>query len=287
VIERAWIDDLKVHDVEELATIPYALSAVGGLGGSPAPKSSKTDRPRYHGSVVRSRWYQERVFELRGYVRGLDPGDALARLDTLKGALRLGQERLLRFRRLGFPEDERIAFRVESELDAPLEGVRRLLKWGVTVVSGDPRIYSDTLKVANYDPTAAGVGSGIVFPIDFPIVFEGVGGLERLEVQNGGNVETPPILSITGPALNPIVDLETTLESIYTQNLELLADEVAVIDVAQRKLTIGSDLRSELVDPARSIWFELQPSTNHLRLRGSNFAAGTTDLAVSFRDARI
>jgi hypothetical protein len=285
VLDRAYVDATKIHDVAD-AAIKSAISSHTGILGSPAPRQLVRDRSRYHGSVDHSRWYAARVIELAGRVRGDTVADAQVQLDAFKKAVALGIEHVFKFRRSGFPEDERCVVRVAQQLDVESKPLARTIPWTLVLLASDPRIYGDALKSGSYDPTAGTPGTGIDFPIDFPIVF-GTGSGSQLSVSNQGNFETPPVFTITGPVTTPIIDNDTTGESIYTKGLALLAGETAVVDVAKRTLTIAGVSRPDYVDAALTVWFELVVGTNLLRLRGSGMSGGQTQLAVSFRDARI
>lgn len=290
MLERAWVDALKIHDVAELATIAHSLRSVRGLG-SPPPKRASSSRPRGHGSTSRTRWYQERIIDLVGYTNAGSIGATQTAIDELKGAFALGAERIFRFRRSAFAEDDQVAFRVASELNAPGEGYQKTVRWDVSIEAPDPRIYGAALKSGTYDPTAFAMASGADVPLMFPLMFGAAGEMpEHLHVTNAGNFETPPVFTITGPATNPIIDNETTDEHIYTKNLALLAGETLVIDVAKKTARLGGPvgtLRLDVIDPAPTTWFELVKGENMLRLRGADFVAAQTSLVASFRDARI
>lgn len=291
MIDKLLVDGHLVHNVVGGAPDPAmktALATMLGLG-SPAPRASHSQRPRYHGDVDRTAYYGPRVINLAGWASGADPGDAWATVDTLKGWLALAGDHVAVFRRTGLAYDERVTFRVDGEVQATPRGpLSRTIAWAATLYCADPRVYADALSSGQYDPTTSSTGVGIDFPMTFPLRFAGAG-TTTLLVTNGGNYKTPPTLTITGPATPTAIDNETTGESIYFTGLALSAGDAVVVDVARRQVRLGAagTVRQDLVDASLTKWLELAPGPNSLRLRGGGFVAGQTQLAVSYRDARV
>ena len=294
MLAEAWLNDLKIHDVDALDSIPYALRAAG-LGSGPAPKARTEEKPRAHGSINRTRFYGARIFTLEGYcdasADGLTDVQAAAAteeaVDLLKRELALnGAPVVFKFRRLGWSFYERLEVVPAGAFEAPSSGWEPFVRWAVALEAPDPRIYSDTLSSGSYDPAAGAASGGLVFPLTFPLTFAGTGAT-YLTVNNAGSVETPPVFTITGP-LTPAtaIDNETTGESIYFNELDVSSGDEVVVDVAQRSLTYEGVARPDKIDGRLTTWFQLQPGDNRLRLRGGAAALGTTELAVTFRDAR-
>lgn len=104
--------------------------------------------------------------------------------------------------------------------------------------------------------------------------------VDGVAVINGGNRETPVVLTITGPVLNPQIVSDTAGKTMLF-NIDLLVGETLVIDSYYRtvKLNGTTNRRNVLVAPT---WFHLAKGTNTLRFRGES---GTGTLNVSFRSA--
>jgi hypothetical protein len=281
MITSAYLDDLQIHGGTD-----YGIS--GFQMGSPAPRAVTDLRPSEHGATDDTRYYGPRTFDVVGRVLAASVGDLWPLVDALKGALVLGSWHVLRFRREGLSYDERCLVRVDSPVDMPLVlGSTRMLQYGVTLFAADPRLYTDTESAGAYDPTDAGTG-GLAFPLDFELDFDVADGSAQLQAVNEGTIGTPPAYVITGPVTNPIIDNDTTGESIYTQECALSAGETLEIDVATRTVTLGGTTeRPDLIDVSLTTWGYLAPGTNLLRLRGSDMSVGSTELAVTFRSARI
>jgi hypothetical protein len=279
VIEYAYLDSLQIAG----GTNGIDLVSVEGLGGSPQPRTDHLEKPRGHGAVDRTQFYAGRTIELTGEVWGATPTAIYTTVDLLKKQLALGSDHILKFRREGFGQDERVTVRVADEVDVVIDLARRI-KWGVQLFAADPRLYGDTLKSSFYDPTVVGLG-GIDFPLDFPLVF-GQSTSGQMTVENQGNFPTPPVLTIEGPVTNPKVDNETVGKTIDLTGTFVQADDV-VIDVGSRRVTLNGAVRPDLIVVSTTAWWEIVPGDNTLRLRGSSMAGGQTRLTVAFRDARI
>jgi hypothetical protein len=261
---------------------------VTGFGWTKAPRTQRRARPRGHGSVDLTRYYDGRLYHLSGLIYGVSEADAQARLDALEQELALDGDSV-RFTWLlaGRTEPEWADVRVDGDLTYEFAAdSRSVIKWALTLFSGDPRRYGSSQRIASYDPTTAGSGAGLQFPVSFPLTFPGVE-VSNLKATNAGNFETPPVLTITGPVTNPTIDNDTTGESIVTTGLTLAAGEEAVIDVGAKTLTLAGTQRPDLIDASATTWFGLKAGTNLLRLRGTGMSSGETELAVSFHDARI
>lgn len=294
-LQRAYVDELKIHDVDD-PTIVYSLRSAKR---TVVPRRLEQPKSSRQGVVDRTALPNDRlrplfgaaVFDLAGYC---DAGTQTATQDAyddLLGVLMGPGVHTFRFLRVGRLEEEQVSWTLAGGPDAPQEGWGAFVRYAVTLEAADPRIYSSALKSASYDPTASLAGGGFAMPMDFStggLVFSTTTATE-LFVENQGNAPTPPIFTIHGPVTNPIVDNDTTVESIVLNGLggvNLGTADTLVVDVGARAVYLNGALRRDLVTVGGTTWFELQPGLNALRLRGTNMAAGVTSLAVSFRDAR-
>lgn len=280
VIEYVYLDALQIHKAGGFGVTQMTL-------GSPAPRAVAENRPSGHGAVDATSFYGPRVIELTGFVQASSFADFWPKVDDLLGGLALGSEHVLRFRRLGDTFDLQTTVRVDSSVDLPVGDVPRpFARWGVSLFCRDPRLYADLTSGA-YDPTDAGSG-GLVFPLGFPLVFGASGVSGALQVENAGNVSTPPVLVVTGPVTNPILDNDTTGLAIHTRDCGLAAGDTLTLDVRRRTAVLnGTTPRPDLVNASLTTWWELRPGFNQIRMRGSAMASSQTELAVTFRPARI
>jgi len=281
MIEALSVDSFDLHG----GVNGLALERVGGFG-SPTPRREAFPRTFRHGERDDTAYYTGRVLELSGRAHASSVAELHALLDDLKGAVYLnGADRVLRFTRQGLAYAERAIVRVATPLEYELAAERKFLRYAVAFAAADPRFYADVASSGAYAPSSS--GEGVSFPLDFPLVFTGAAE-STLTVANGGTFPTAPTFVISGPAVNPGIRHETSGAAILTSGLELLAGETLTIDVGARSVQLlDSTERLDLIDAAGTSWFELQPGDNVLRLSGSGFTSGQTELAVSWRDARI
>jgi hypothetical protein len=283
MISQAYVDALKIHDPTD-PTCRYGLSGgMSDLLGSPAPKQIVRDRARSHGAIVHSRDYQPRQATLTGTLNGDTPGHAQLLLDELKATFRLGAPRVFKYRRLGFSEDEYVTCHVNDAFDAITRPYSRRIPWQVGIICPDPRVYAVALKSSSYDPLSAASG-GLLFPLTFPLDFGG-SGASTLSVTNQGTIETPLILTVTGPVLLPVITNQTTGEALTTQLLDLLVGETMVLDTDAKTILVNGALHPEMIVAAESTWFDAIRGENLLRLEGT-MSAGCT-LQADWHDARI
>lgn len=293
-LQRAYVDDLKIHDLADPA-IPYALRS---MKRSFAVRRVEQPRPSRQGVVDRTAEAGDRVrplfgpalYDLSGYTGapGATEEEALAATqdahDALVGVLTGPGVRTLRWLRRGRTEEEQALCTIAGGPDDPSEGFALTVRWAVTLESADPRVFSAVLSSAQYDPTASLSGGGAPMPLVFPLVFSTTTATE-LFVTNGGNAPTPPTLTIRGPVANPAIDNDSTGESILIR-YTLGSADVVQIDVSTRRTYLNGSLRRDLVETAGTTWWELQPGENAVRLRGSGMVPGQTSLTASWRDAR-
>jgi hypothetical protein len=276
VFDYVYLDDWQVPGVRSL----------NGLG-SPAPRQDITLRAARHGAIDRTLYYGGRVLELQGILWGATDLEAWEALDELKGKLALGSSHVLRFRRTGRLNDEQLAIIVAGPVDDGTSyDAPGVIKYGVSLHAPDPRIYVAALRSGSYDPSAALEGAGAAVPLVFPLDFSSSGVAGLLELANGGNFKTPPVLTITGPVVNPIIDNVTTSESLELV-YSLGSSDTVEVDIAARTVTLNGASRPDLLTPQATTWWELTPGTNELRLRGTGMALGKTALTAAWRDARI
>ncbi len=152
----------------------------------------------------------------------------------------------------------------------------------IGIVCADPLIYSQTLNART--ATGAASTTGATFPWTFPVSFgAGSGALLTVSVTNAGNFNSPPVLRVYGPVVNPAIKNLTTLEDLTFANLTLGAGEWVEVDMNLRTAVKNdaTNQYSRILFPG-SEWFGLIPGSNTLELRAAS--GGTTQLDVSWYD---
>lgn len=130
--------------------------------------------------------------------------------------------------------------------------------------------------------TNTGADGTVWFPI-FPLVFGAGSALTGGTVTNGGNVDTWPSFTCTGPFDGLTLRNNTTGRTITT-SAQLDAGEVLIIDAApaSRSLTLnGTNLYSTLT--ARE-WWPLVPGVNSVSIEGGGGFDTATQVVMTWRD---
>ena len=146
--------------------------------------------------------------------------------------------------------------------------------------ASDPRLYATPTQSATTQPP--GTTAGFTFPLTFPVSFGGGVVSGSLSINNAGDIETRPILTVTGPCTNPSITNATAPGSPnLTFNVSLNTGDTLVIDTDFHTATFyaaGSTIGStRLYTLARgSTWFTLPPGFNTLQfLSGDPTATGS------------
>jgi hypothetical protein len=277
MIESLSIGTEQLHETANFSIVSFKI-------GKPAPRAAAGTVPTGHGTYDVTSFYGPRVYEVVGEVWGSDNSDFWQAYDRLITALVLDGLKTMTFRRVGRTFDEQALVRIDGELDSLLENPSPFTRFGFSLVSPDPRIYSAVQKTGIFDPTLAG-GSGLTFPLAFELGFGD--DVSPFSVINEGNISTPAVFTVEGPATNFSILNDTTGERIVT-TADLELGESLVIDTSSRTAKLNGETdRADLIDSSQTTWFELVKGTNVLRLNGSGFSEGETSLNVNFRDARM
>lgn len=286
MIDTVTIDALQIHNTFAPGSGGYFLTDAQGIWGSPTTRQDTYTKARRHGIINRTKFYDARVIQLGGVVAGITHADFAAKMDALMGALALGSTHTLYFTRTG-AQPEQCTVEVSTEVVVKVSNPVLVQQWSCSLLADDPRMYSQTLNSAQYDPTAAGATTGVAFPIVWPINWGG-SGINELTCGNGGQFPSPPVFTISGPAVNPIIDNDTTSNHIYTTNCSLAYLDTLVIDVGNRLVTLNGNNRPDLIDQSQTNWFDLIPGVNLIRMRAaSGMVTGQTLLQAQWRNARI
>ena len=175
---------------------------------------------------------------------------------------------------------KQVSVRLLDQLDTAENGTN--LTFQVPLVAADPRKYAAAGKTASAGLTGGPTG-GMTFPARFPLLFGSAQPTGLASATNVGIVDTPPVITVTGPAVNPIVRLNETGES-FALSLTVGAGERIVIDMAARTVLAGGTATRRYAVVPGSSWFMLRPGANGVRFSADAYNT-TATLDVAWRDA--
>lgn len=151
----------------------------------------------------------------------------------------------------------------------------------VQMIASDPRIYDNTLQSSTVGLIVA--AGGLTFPLTFPITFSAsTGGL--VTASNAGNIDCPPVITITGPVTNPRVQQQTTGQQLQF-NLTMANTDVLVLDCYAQTATLNGTVSRMNTLAAGSQWFTIQPGSNTLGFYSSDASATGATMQVQWRNA--
>lgn len=104
--------------------------------------------------------------------------------------------------------------------------------------------------------------------------------------QNRGIEDTPPVITLYGPMVNPLIQNFTTGE-IIKLDITIAAGDFIVIDTRSATVLLNnSESRYSAVDFIATDWWMLEPGLNDVRLSTSSVGTGAS-LTLQWRDAWV
>jgi hypothetical protein len=156
-------------------------------------------------------------------------------------------------------------------------------KFNVTILCGDPRIYTPTIVSSGAIFLGSGVIVGRGYNKAYPFGYGTAVTQSAGSITPGGNRSTPGWYVITGPIINPTI-INDTLGLEWKFTIALTAGQELWINPKNRTVRLGEfgpSRRNTMKGP----WWLLNKTTNQFRLTGSGGSAGVTNLTVYARPA--
>lgn len=175
---------------------------------------------------------------------------------------------------------KQVTVRLLDRLDTVENGTN--LTFQVPLIAADPRKYAAAAKSASTGLTGGPTG-GVSFPTAFPLSFGTAQPTGLVAVVNEGIVDTPPTLTITGPAANPVVSVNETGET-FALGLTVADGEQIIVDMAARTVLAGGTATRRYAVVPGSSWFMLQPGLSGVRFSADVYNT-TASLGIAWRDA--
>jgi len=146
----------------------------------------------------------------------------------------------------------------------------------------DPCFYDNTQLTTSM---TVPVVQGRTYNRVYPLLYGGGSQASGAAVNNAGWATTYPIITITGPIVNPIVGSTTQGTYITIQGTYAASDSI-VVDLGQRLVTFNGSPARNLV-AGGSNWFSAQPGSNSFYLTGTGTTGGVTQSTVTWYNAYI
>lgn len=158
-----------------------------------------------------------------------------------------------------------------------------VLKFSVALRAVDPRKYSlaETVVSTVIYTTPGGRSYNRTYPWNYGVS----GSIGTLSINNLGSINTPGILAVQGPVINPRVELLETGEALEFA-IELTASDILTIDLSTRTVVLNGTASRRGTLTADSTWFTFPPGVTTLRYNGlPQDIPATSNLTVTYRSA--
>lgn len=245
---------------------PFVLEKIEGTGAPPLDIRS-TKSPYQDGSSFVSAQFSDRDIAITGFIKSNKKQDMYERRRELIRILnpKLGPGKLV------YSNDARSYAITAIAEESPVFNDRYVANqmFYLNFVANDPywRDENQTVKGLRFE------AGGLTFPLRLPTQFAFAA--YRGNFMNTGDVETPVEIRYQGPALNPIVESETTGEFIKV-NYELTEHDTLIINTEfgnKRVEVVNADgTRTNVFHwiDLGSTFFQLQPGQNVLKYGSDN-----------------
>lgn len=287
MLEYLWLDTSALS-----GTGNCDVSKVTGLAGIAGNiRGAAYDRPEADGGVEPENQYKSaKIVTVDGEVWGASVAEAWQAFRVLEAVMDdcVQTAKLLKWKAAGDTVDLQMLVRLvhaqEPVLDADEQGP--FLRYQKAFRASWP--YAESQESQSVVAAAPSSTSGMPFPIIFPLVFgTPTGG--TVAALNGGNARAWPVITITGPIVNPVVGNQDTGRYLYFDSLSVADGESLVITTnpSQRSAVVGGESKDGALRFSDSIWPSMTPGvteTWQLYGLGGGYTAATT-MTVAWRDA--
>lgn len=281
--DPTWLGELPLNVTDDQG-VEWIVTANEGWFGAPATTQQLVQRQAGHGGWPGTSYFAPRALPLAVTINAPSPDLREQAVAALKAAATLAATTLR----------VKDAF-YDRSMSVLRQGETLVNRYGnaadvsLALIAPDPRLYSTTTHTGTCGlPSVIG---GLVFPITFPITFTGSVSSGAIPVSNQGNIDSPPLLRISGPADTPVVTLQrsdgTVQQLTYQGSLGSL--DFLDLDCGPRRTAIlnASASRRGLLT-VEGGWPQIPPDTDGASSTLFFNAASTTGapaLAASWNDA--
>lgn len=250
-------------------------------------RTSQSDKPGRSGTKRGGTFKGGLVPLLEGrIVSNVNNRDVLASKLRLHAHALVGSMGRLQFLPRGVGDWWEIEVGLQERLDIQGDMIKT---FQLPLLAEDPTFYSSVWQYGVTDFLSQNMGGGLRFPFKPPLKFSPASGNGSGVMNVGGDIPTPPILRIYGPAANPIVINSRTGERIsLTKGLAIQVGHFVEIDTAEERVVfdgIQSQSLTRYFEPTKSVFWRLQPNQNLIRLIAQGADYFNTHLEAYWRNA--
>lgn len=265
----------------------FRWRTVTGWEDLPGQDSANVARSARHGSWPGRSWAMERVVGFQGAMRPGSRAEYVAMKRAVRAATSVAETDVEAPLVIRTHDETLLAYAKPSLRIMPADevyGAGVLVPFTIGWTCSDPRRYD--LTPASLTVPAPAPGTGLVFPLTFPLSFGTVGSPGTGTATNTGGAPAHPVLTITGPVVAPLV-VNTATGTVLEFDLTLVAGESLVVDTDAGTVLLGGGNRlaslTALSVPVEA--FVLAAGDNPLALRALSFPAPGASLGVTWRSA--
>jgi phage-related protein len=267
------------------AGTPFVVTEVTGLEDLPQIRNQDDNKGYNDGMFTGRDFYSGRTLTFMFNILAGNGNTAQANYALFQAALNPQQSGVSTLQFLLSPSDtlKQIGARVRTRaVPVTPEYTYGKITAQVSLFCPDPRYYD--ASTSNISLTIA-APSGRTYNRTYNLSYGGGSQSGTGFVINNGWATTNPVITITGPAVNPVVTNVTTAQNI-TINYTLGASDVVVIDLNLKTVFLnGTSARNILAN--NSQWFAAPPGTTQLSFSATTYTVGTTSCTVAYSNAYV
>jgi hypothetical protein len=253
---------------------PYQILDVDGLEGLPGIRN-QDDYKGANDGMFSGRDYlaaRDLTFTMNIFADSVDT--AHQNWALFKTALNYQQQGTTALRFLTSPTDSQKLINVrvrgrKASIDP--EFTFGFIRAQVSMFAPDPRYYDDATQSLTLTPSLA---VGRTYNRTYNLVYGGGSQTSIGTVTNTGWATTSPVITITGPAVNPTIG-SVTQSSYITLNTILTATDTLVIDLGNKTVLLNDSSARNLV-AAGSEWFDAPAGSSTFSFSASETTGGTS-----------
>ena len=152
----------------------------------------------------------------------------------------------------------------------------------VTFWATDPKLYDSTTQTTIVPLPLYNAGAG--WPIVWPTAWGATSNVGTASINNAGNIETRPLLSLSGPVTNPTFTNVTTGQYLTFSGLVMGAGDVLVVDMKAHTAILNGTTNERGLLTAGSVWWTLAPGFTTVQYTANSTLTGS-QLTINYQSA--